>query len=84
VLDGEPLLRDPDGRRRLKPGDLVCFHSGPGGAHTVRGPGRFVIFSTGEQRQPWMSVYPDSGKVSGPEGILLASSRVDYWHGEGT
>jgi uncharacterized cupin superfamily protein len=84
VLTGEPLLRDPDGQRRLKPGDFVCFPSGPGGAHTVRGPGRFVIFSTGEERHPWTSVYPDSGKISVPEGILLASSSVDYWHGEGT
>ena len=31
-----------------------------------------------------MSVYPDSDKVSGPEGILLRSSAVGYWHGEGT
>src|SRR4051794_26812471 len=31
-----------------------------------------------------MSVYPDPDKVSGPEGILLRSSAVGYWHGEGT
>ena len=31
-----------------------------------------------------MSVYPDSDKVSGPEGILLRSSAVSYWHREGT
>jgi hypothetical protein len=31
-----------------------------------------------------MSVYPDSDKVSGPSGILLRSSAVGYWHGEGT
>jgi hypothetical protein len=31
-----------------------------------------------------MSVYPDSDKVSGPEGILLRGSAVGYWHGEGT
>ena len=31
-----------------------------------------------------MSVYPDSDKVSGPEGILLRSSAVGYWHAEGT
>ena len=31
-----------------------------------------------------MSVYPDSDKVSGPDGILLRSSAVGYWHGEGT
>ncbi len=50
----------------------------------MRGPGRFMVFSTGAEREPYMSVYPDSGKVSVPEGILLASSAVDYWHGEGT
>jgi hypothetical protein len=43
-----------------------------------------VIFATGQHVQPWMSVFPDSGKVSGPEGILLRSSAVGYWHGEGT
>jgi hypothetical protein len=29
-----------------------------------------------------MSVYPDSDKVSGPEGILLRNSAVSYWHGD--
>jgi uncharacterized cupin superfamily protein len=84
VISGEPVLRDHGGRRSLQPGDLVCFPSGPGGVHTLDGPGRFMILSTGTHREPWMSMYPDSGKVSGPEGILLASSAVDYWHGEGT
>jgi hypothetical protein len=50
----------------------------------VAGPGRSVIFATGQHVEPWMSVYPDSDKVSGPEGILLRSSAVGYWHGEGT
>ena len=82
VLDGAPVLREPAGERTLSRGDLVCFPSGHVGAHTVKGPGRFVIFSAG--RRPSMSVYPDSDKASGPEGILLRSSAVDYWHGEGT
>jgi uncharacterized cupin superfamily protein len=43
-----------------------------------------VIFATGHDVEPYMSVYPDSDKVSGPEGILLRSSAVGYWHGEGT
>ncbi len=84
VLSGAPVLRDPHGERVLAPGDLVCFAADPGGAHTMRGPGRFMVFSTGAEREPYMSVYPDSGKVSVPEGILLASSAVDYWYGEGT
>jgi uncharacterized cupin superfamily protein len=84
VIAGAPVLREPAGERILRPGDLVCFPSGHLGAHTLRGPGRLVIFSTGHHVEPWMSVYPDSDKVSGPEGILLRSGAVGYWHGEGT
>jgi len=47
-------------------------------------PKRFVILATGQHVEPWLSVYPDSDKVSGPEGMLLRSSAVGYWHGEGT
>ena len=84
VIAGEPVLRDHEGERPLRPGDLVAFVTGPAGAHTFSGPGSFVVFSTGTHHEPWMSVYPDSGKVGGPEGLLLASSAVEYWHGEGT
>ena len=84
VIAGAPVLRAPAGRRTLSPGDLVCFPSGHLGAHTVNGPGRFVIFATGQHVEPYMSVYPDSDKVSGPGGILLRTSAVGYWHGEGT
>ena len=84
VIAGAPVLREPAGERILTPGDLVCFPSGHVGAHTLTGPGRFVIFATGQHVEPYMSVYPDSGKVSGPEGILLRNSAVSYWHGEGT
>jgi uncharacterized cupin superfamily protein len=84
VIAGAPVLREPAGERVLAAGDLVCFPSGHLGAHTVKGPGRFVIFATGQHVEPYMSVYPDSDKVSGPGGILLRSGAVGYWHGEGT
>jgi uncharacterized cupin superfamily protein len=84
VIAGAPVLREPAGERSLTPGDVVCFPSGHLGAHTLKGPGRFVIFATGQHDEPWLSVYPDSDKVSGPGGILLRSSAVGYWHGEGT
>jgi uncharacterized cupin superfamily protein len=82
VIDGAPVLREPPGERTLTPGDLVRFPAGHLGAHTLKGPGRFVIFDT--ENGTYMSVYPDSDKVSGPEGMLLRSSAVGYWHGEGT
>jgi len=67
-------------------GDLVCFPSGPEGAHALRGPGRIVIFSTGQR--PSVSVYPDSDKVGvravGDEEPLnfRRGDAVDYWEGE--
>jgi uncharacterized cupin superfamily protein len=80
VIAGAPVLREPAGERTLAPGDVVCFPSGPLGAHTMRGPGRFMIFATGQHDEPWMSVYPDSDKVSGPEGILLrGKSGCWFW-----
>ena len=84
VIAGTPVLREPAGERLLTPGDLVCFPSGHLGAHTLTGPGRLVIFAAGHDVEPYMSVYPDSDKVSGPGGILLRSGAVSYWYGEGT
>jgi uncharacterized cupin superfamily protein len=84
VIAGAPVLRDPAGERTLTPGDVVCFPSGHLGAHTVMGPGRFVIFATGQHVEPYLSVYPDSDKIGGPAGLLLRTSAVGYWHGEGT
>lgn len=84
VIAGAPVLREPAGERILTAGDIVCFPSGHVGAHTLKGPGRFVIFATGHDAEPYLSVYPDSDKVSGPDGILLRTSAVGYWHGEGT
>ena len=86
VLDGTPTLREPGGERLLRRGDLVCFPSGPDGAHAVRGPGRIVIFSTATR--PSVSVYPDSDKVgvraAGDEEHLdfRRSDSVDSWEGE--
>jgi uncharacterized cupin superfamily protein len=84
VIDGAPVLREPAGERALAPGDLVAFPSGHAGRHTLEGPGRFVLFSTGTEVEPWLTVFPDSDRISGPGGILLRSAAVSYWHGEGT
>ncbi|HLJ02887.1 MAG TPA: cupin domain-containing protein [Solirubrobacteraceae bacterium] len=90
VVSGAPTLRDPSGERALSPGDIVGFPSGPDGAHSVRGPGRVVMFSgVAAGGTPSVSVYPDSDKLGtrppggGPD--LLNFPRrdaVDYWDGE--
>jgi uncharacterized cupin superfamily protein len=90
VAAGAPTLRDPAGARVLAPGDLVCFPSGPGGAHAVRGPGRVVMFSgVPAAGAASVSVYPDSDKLGvrppggGPDRLdFRRGDAVDYWDGE--
>jgi uncharacterized cupin superfamily protein len=90
VVAGTPTLRDPTGERVLAPGDLVCFPSGPDGAHAIRGPGRVVMFSgVATDRSTSVSVYPDSDKLGvrppggGPDRLnFRRGAAVDYWDGE--
>ena len=90
VAAGAPTLRDPAGEQALTPGDLVCFPSGPNGAHAVRGPGRVVMFSgVAAAQAASVSVYPDSDKVGvrppggGPDRLdFRRGDAVDYWDGE--
>ena len=69
-----PTLREPDGEH-VPPGDVVCFHEGPDGAHQVRNDGddpvRVLILST--KTSPDMAIYPDSGKV----GVWSGNEAVD-------
>jgi uncharacterized cupin superfamily protein len=91
-LVGSPTLRTPDGERRLRPGDVACFPTGPLGAHQVRNDTdenvRVLILST--MNYPAVAVYPDSGKVlvvaspDQPDDRLMfkREEAVDYWEGE--
>jgi uncharacterized cupin superfamily protein len=90
VLAGTPTLRHADGTDRLEPWDVVCFPSGPDGAHGVRNETeetvRVLMFST--VRHPAVTVYPDSEKLGVWTGnkddnlITTRSSAVDYFFGE--
>jgi uncharacterized cupin superfamily protein len=90
VLQGHPTLRHPEGSDRLDPWDVVCFPSGPGGAHEVLNETdetvRVLMYST--VSTPAVSVYPDSGKlgvwVGNPDDDLLLprSSAVSYFDDE--
>lgn len=90
VVAGAPVLREPAGERTLRPGEVVCFPSGPDGAHAIRGPGRVVMFSAvAAADAPSVSVYPDSDKVGvrppggGPDRLdFRRGDAVDYWDGE--
>jgi uncharacterized cupin superfamily protein len=82
VLAGAPVLRGPEGERTLRTGDVVCFPTGPEGAHQVTGPGTVLILSA--NRSPETTEYPDSGKVGArpPGKVFRAADAADYWEGE--
>jgi uncharacterized cupin superfamily protein len=65
VLEGEVVVRTPDGEETAVRGDAVCFPTGPQGAHKVTNDGeaqaRAVMFSS--SRRPAIAVYPDSDKI---------------------
>jgi uncharacterized cupin superfamily protein len=65
VVEGEVVVRAPDGEHTLQRGDLVCFAAGADGAHKVTNrsdsSARTLLFSS--SRTPAASVYPDSDKI---------------------
>ncbi len=91
VLEGPVQLRSPDAEETLERGALVCFPSGPSGAHKVgnRGDARAVVMMWSSAREPAVAVYPDSDKIGvwpgeAADKLMLrrADGHVDYWDGE--
>jgi uncharacterized cupin superfamily protein len=90
VVEGEVVVRAPDGEHILERGDLVRFPPGPAGAHKLMNrsdsPARTLMFSS--SRAPAVSVYPDSdtiGVYPGDEENDLVFERgtaVPWSHGE--
>ena len=90
VLEGRPTLRHPEGTEELAPWDVLCFPTGPQGAHGIRNEtdetARVLMFST--VKHPAATVYPDSDKIAVWTGnkdddlIAERASGVDYWRGE--
>jgi uncharacterized cupin superfamily protein len=90
VIEGELVLRTPEGERKLRTGDVACFVAGARGAHTVMkndsgAPVRFAIPST-LHRFGGGAVYPDSGKFTihadGFHHLGRLGEKAPYWEGE--
>jgi len=89
VIEGELVLRTPEGERTLRAGDVACFPPSPAGAHAVRNAGdRVVRYAMPSSVAEYgdACVYPDSGKFKIAAGEFLHRGRlgddVDYWDGE--
>jgi uncharacterized cupin superfamily protein len=91
VLEGDVMLRTPDGERPLGRGAVVCFPAGPAGAHKLRNDAesaaRVLMFSSA--REPSVAVYPDSDKLgvwtgNDADELMLrrADGAVEYYDGE--
>ena len=91
VLEGRPTLRHSEGSDELRQWDVVCFPTGPEGAHGVRNETeesvRILMWST--VKYPAATVYPDSDKIGVYTGnedddlIARRESNVDYFDREG-
>jgi uncharacterized cupin superfamily protein len=86
MIDGEAVLRTPDGERTMRPGDIACFPIGAAGAHEIRNDGdavaRFALTSIAIG-DGGGAVYPDSGKVlvyaPGFKHRGMLGDEVEYW-----
>lgn len=91
ILEGDVVVRTPEGEQPAGRGDLICFAAGPAGAHKVANRGertaRILMFSSA--REPSVAVYPDSDKIgvwpgNDADKVMLhrADGAVDYYDGE--
>lgn len=89
VVDGEVVVRTPQGDRTLRAGDVVAFPLGEGGAHQVRNDSdavaRFAMPSSWAG-DGYVAVRPDSNTalIVGPgfRQIVPLDESLEYWDRE--
>lgn len=89
VVEGDIVVRTPDGDRALRAGDVVCFPTGAAGAHQVRNESdataRFAMPSSWAG-EGFVAVRPDSNTalIVGPgfRRIAPLDEDLDYWDRE--
>jgi uncharacterized cupin superfamily protein len=92
VLEGLPTLRTPEGERPLRPGDVVHFPRGAGGAHQMRNDTgeRTRVVVAAANTTPEIVEYPDTGKIAAMAktpsqqgeqlwSMHLLEQAVGYW-----
>ncbi len=89
ILNGEGVLRTPDGDRKVTAGELLFFPTGPAGAHKLTNCSdteNLVYIDFVVVHDVDITVYPDSNKIGvwgmGINQIYPQGEAVDYYEGE--
>ena len=89
ILNGEGVLRTPDGDRKVTAGELLFFPTGPAGAHKLTNCSdteNLVYIDFDVVHDVDIAVYPDSNKIGvwgmGINQIYPQGEAVDYYKGE--
>lgn len=78
IVDGEAVVRTPDGDVTMHTGDVRCFPMGPAGAHAVRNESADVVryaMPSSWRPEGFVAVRPDEGTalIVGPNFRRVAS-----------
>lgn len=89
IISGEGILKTPHGARKVGPGELLFFPTGPEGAHKLTNSSEtdnLVYIDFDAVHDVDIAVYPDSDKIGiwgmGINQIFPQSGSVDYYDGE--
>jgi uncharacterized cupin superfamily protein len=84
VLEGEAIVRCNGNFRKVGPGDLIFYETGPQTVHNMYNhtdkPFRFLAISNVSENDACF--YPDSKKQTSPNGILQNGEIVKYFKDE--
>ena len=89
ILSGEGILKTPEGERKVGPGELLFFPTGPEGAHKLTNCSetemlRYLDFDAVHDVD--IAEYPDSDKIGiwgkGINRLYPRNANTDYYEGE--
>lgn len=84
VLEGEAIVRCNNEFRKVSPGDVIFYRTGPETAHNMYNhtdkPFKFLAIANVSDNDACQ--YPDSKKISSPNGFMQNGQVVNYFKDE--